>query len=297
MGKRVIAIGFFDGVHIGHATLIEKAKERANELSALPALLTFDVHPDSIVRGERVPLISSPEDRADIVRHKFNVDEIISIRFDENVMKMPWDTFVEWMAEDFEAVHLVVGYDFRFGYKNEGTTDKLKVKCAQLGLGLDIMPKVELDGIAVSSTYIRNLLAEGRIKEANRFLGYPLALTDTVRVGYRRGSKMGAPTVNMRFSEGVIVPAYGVYATRVRIEGECVSRGAVTNIGERPTVSNDGSVSVESYILDYSGNLYGKRLRLEFIDFIRPERKFSDMAELKEQIVKDTKTAREILKK
>ncbi len=295
MGKRVIAIGFFDGVHIGHATLIERAKERATELGALPAILTFDVHPDSLVKGERVPLISSPEDRADIVRRKFGVDEIISIRFDESVMKMPWDAFIDWLAEDFEAAHLVVGYDFRFGYKNEGTTGKLKLKCAELGLGLDIMPKVELDGLAVSSTHIRSLLREGRIREANRFLGYPLALTDTVRVGYRRGSKMGAPTANMRFSEGVLVPAYGVYAARVRIDGEGADRCAVTNIGERPTVGGDGTVSVESYILDYSGNLYGKRLRLEFIDYIRPERKFSGVDELKEQIKRDTLRAREIL--
>ncbi len=295
MGKRVIAIGFFDGVHIGHATLIERSKERAAELGALPALLTFDIHPDNIVKGEKVPLISSPEDRAEILRRKFGVDEIISICFDESVMKMPWEAFVDWMAEDFEAVHLVVGYDFRFGYKNEGNTEKLAKKCAELGIGLDVMPKVELDGIVVSSTHIRKLLLEGNIREANRFLGYPLALTDTVRVGYRRGSKMGAPTANMRFAEGVLVPAYGVYATRVRIDGENVLRCAVTNIGERPTVSSDGAVSVESYILDYSGNLYGKRLRLEFIDFIRPERKFADMEELKRQIERDALRAREIL--
>jgi riboflavin kinase/FMN adenylyltransferase len=295
MGKRVIALGFFDGVHLGHATLIERAKLRAGELNAAPALLTFDIHPDTIVKGIPVPLLSSPEDRAEIVRHNFGVEEIISIQFDENMMKMPWESFVEWMVEDFEAVHLVVGYDFGFGYKNEGNPDKLKIKCAQLGLGLDVMPKVELDGVTVSSTYIRRLLEEGRVREANKFLGHPHALTDTVRLGYRLGRKMGTPTANMRFAEGVLVPAHGVYAARVRIEGESIYRNAVTNIGIRPTVNGSGAVSVESYILDYEGNLYGKRLRLEFIDFIRPERKFSDINELKEQINKDAVRAREIL--
>ena len=155
-----------------------------------------------------------------------------------------------------------------------------------------MIPKVTLDGETVSSTRIRELLLEGELERANRLLGHPHALTDTVRTGYRLGRKLGAPTINMRFGEGVLVPAHGVYAGRLRIEGESIDRWAVTNIGVRPTVSDGQQVSVESYILDYSGNLYGKRVRLEFREFLRPERKFEDTDALKEQIARDAQAVR-----
>ena len=151
---------------------------------------------------------------------------------------------------------------------------------------------MELDGITVSSTYIRSLLRQGDVETAARFLGHPHTLTDSVRFGYRLGSKLGTPTINMRFEEGVLAPAYGVYAARVTIEGESLRRCAVTNVGVRPTVSGEGTVSVESYILDYDGNLYGRRVRLEFMRFMRPERRFENVDALKEQIFRDREETR-----
>lgn len=292
MGSRVIALGFFDGVHLGHGTLIRRTVERAAERGLTPAVLTFDVHPDSLVFGSPVPLISSPEDRAEIIRREYGVDDIISIRFDNDMMRMPWDEFILWVRNEFDAAHLVCGHDFSFGYKGQGTPSLLQEKCRELGMGSDVMPEYRMDGAAISSTRIRALLLEGQLREANRLLGHPHVLTDTVRTGYRLGRKLGAPTVNMRFGDGVLVPAHGVYVGRLRIRGEDTVRRAVTNIGVRPTVSDGDAVSVESYILDFSGNLYGKRIRLELLDFLRPERKFADVEELKAQIMRDTEAVR-----
>lgn len=289
--KRVLALGFFDGVHLGHAALIRKTAERARELGAVPAVLTFDVHPDTLVQKTPVALITSPADRAELVR-RLGVEEILSLRFDETLMQMPWDAFVEWVQAEFSAVHLVCGHDFTFGWKGQGKPDLLKAKAGELGMGCDVISKVDVDGEAVSSTRIRSLLLEGKVREANRLLGHPHALTDTVRTGFRLGRKLGAPTVNMRFEDGVLVPAHGVYAGRLRIEGEGVDRWAVTNVGVRPTVSDSQVVSVESFILDYSGNLYGKRIRLEFLDFLRAEQRFADTEELKAQIERDTENVR-----
>jgi len=293
--KRVLALGFFDGVHLGHAALIRKTVEQAKKLGAIPAVLTFDVHPDTLVLGNPVPLITSPEDRAELVRRLFGVEEIISLRFDRSLMEMLWDRFVEWVQTEFSAVHLVCGHDFSFGYRGQGNPNRLREKCAALGMGCDVIPKVEADGETVSSTRIRTLLQEGQLKAANRLLGHPHVLTDSVRTGYRLGRKLGAPTINMRFAEGVLVPAHGVYAARLRLEGETADRWAVTNVGVRPTVSDSGQVSVESYILDYSGNLYGKRVHLEFLEFLRPERQFADTDALKAQIGKDTEQVRELM--
>jgi len=292
MTKRVLALGFFDGVHLGHAALIRKTAERAKELGATPAVLTFDVHPDTLVRGEPVPLITSPEDRADLIRGCFGVEEILSLRFDESLMQMPWEEFIRWVRSEFSAVHLICGHDFTFGWRGEGNPARLSEKCAELGIGSDVIPKVTLDGETVSSTRIRALLLRGEVREANRLLGHPHALTDTVRTGYRLGRKLGTPTVNMRFGEGVLVPAHGVYVGRLRIEGETVQRWAVTNIGVRPTVSDGDRVSVESYILDFEGTLYGRRIRLELLDFLRPERKFADTDALKAQIALDAAAVR-----
>lgn len=296
MKKRVLALGFFDGVHLGHASLIRRTAERAAELDAQPAVLTFDVHPDTLVAGRTVPLITSAEDRAELIRRQFGVEEIISLRFDQRLMTMPWDQFLSWVQEEFGAAHLVCGHDFSFGWRGEGTPERLQAKCAELGMGCDVMPKVTLDGETVSSTRIRRLLLDGRVEEANRCLGHAHALTDTVRTGYRLGRKLGAPTVNMRFGEGVLVPAHGVYAGRLRIDGEGLDRYAVTNIGVRPTVSDGDQVSVESYILDYDGNLYGRRIRLELLRFLRPERRFGDTEALKAQIARDTESVRDYVK-
>ncbi len=289
--KRVIALGFFDGVHLGHAALMNKTCERAEELSAMPSVLSFDTHPDNLVFGSEVPLINSAIGREDIIRRYFGIENVVFIHFDKHIMCMPWEEFISNLIEELNVCHIVVGHDFCFGYKGEGTAEKLKNYCHEHGLGCDIIPPITLDGRIISSTYIRELIKEGNMEEAMRYLGHPHTLADTVRSGYHLGSKIGAPTINMRFPQGVLVPKFGVYAAKVYLEDES-SYVAVTNVGVRPTVSEGDTVSVESHLLDYSGNLYGRQVRLEFYKFIRPEVKFSSCEELAAQIHKDAETAK-----
>lgn len=290
--KRVIALGFFDGVHLGHAALLRRVAAEAERRDAVPAAVTFDTHPENLIVGAPTPLISSPLDRTELMRRCYGIREIIVAHFDQRMMHMPWQDFVTvFLMEEHGAVHLVAGHDFHFGYKGEGNPDRLRARCAELGIGCDIVPKIELDGITISSTYIRGLLAQGEIERANYFLGHPYTLTDTVRHGKRLGSTLGFPTVNLRFAPGVLVPAHGVYATKVFFEdGE--SRSAVTNIGVRPTVDEDGAVSVEGFLLDFDGDLYGRTLRVEFHKFLRREQKFSSVDALKAMVMKNAEETR-----
>jgi len=290
ISAQVIALGFFDGIHIGHAALIQRAKERAAELGCTPAVLTFDIHPDQLVSGVPVPLINSSAGRLDILERLFGIRNVIIVHFDDQLRKMPWDTFLCTLRERFGAVHLIAGHDYRFGYKGQGTAARLREKCAELGLGSDIIPAVVLDGVEVSSTHIRKLIAEGQIEEANRFLGHPHTLVDTVRFGYKFGRTIGAPTINMMFPDGVLIPAFGVYAAKVCYRGR--AHNAVTNIGIRPTVGGREGVTVESFILDFHDDLYGREVRVDFHKFLRPEIRFDDVGDLKAQIQKDKDAAR-----
>ena len=289
--KRAVAIGFFDGVHIGHAALLERTKQRAIESGAIPSVVSFDVHPDNLVFGGEVKLINSALGREDLIRRLFGIDNVVFLHFNRRMMTMPWETFISALIEELTISHIVVGHDFCFGYKGEGTAEKLKGYCTAHGLGCDVIPPVTLDGRTVSSTYIRSLLENGDMEEARRYLGHPHVLTDTVHSGYHLGSKLGAPTINMVFPEGVLVPRHGVYATRVCLEdGE--SCRAVTNVGVRPTTGSGNAVSVESHLLDYSGNLYGRQARVEFYAFLRDEVKFSGFKELSAQIARDAAAAK-----
>lgn len=287
--KRVIALGFFDGVHTGHGALLSLCRQRAEELGAVPAAFTFDVHPSSLILGSPVPLLSTPSERADLMRRYYGIQDVIVAHYDQRMMKTPWRDFVtEFLVRDNGAVHLVAGHDFHFGYKGEGNPQRLQALCAELGIGCDIVPKVERDGITVSSTYIRNLVAQGEMAQAVRFLGHPYTLTDTVRHGKKLGSSLGFPTVNLRFAPGMLIPAHGVYVTRVIFEnGE--SRPAVTNIGVRPTLDDGDAITVEGFILHFEGDLYGQTVRMEFYDYLRPERKFDTLEELRAEVMKNAR--------
>ncbi len=289
--KRAMALGFFDGVHIGHAALLDKTKLRAAEIDAMPSVLTFDVHPDTLVFNAEVPLINSAIGRKDIINRCFGIDNVVFIHFNQKVMHMDWREFIDELINELDIAWLVVGHDFCFGYKGLGTAPRLKEYCAEKGVGCDIIEPVCRDGIVVSSTEIRKLIQNGEIEKANEYLGHPHMLSDTVRSGYHLGTKMGTPTINMKIPEGVIIPRHGVYAAKVILDdgSEHIS---VTNVGVRPTVSDAGAVSVESFILDFDGNLYDKQARVEFFSFLRDERKFDDISSLGEQIKCDAEEAR-----
>jgi len=293
----VTALGFFDGVHLGHGSLLRRVAEVAARQGAVPAAVTFDVHPESVIMGVPVPLLNSPADRADLMRRLYGIEEVIVERFDRRMMKMPWQEFIsDYLVARRGVVHVVAGHDFHFGYKGEGNPQRLREQCARLGVGCDIVQKVELGGITVSSTYIRTLIAQGEMEQANTFLGHPHILTDTVSHGKKLGSSLGFPTVNLRVPPDVLVPAHGVYASRAVFEnGE--SRMAVTNVGVRPTVDDDHRLNVESFLLDFDGNLYGKTIRVEFYSFLREERRFASIDHLRAEISRNVQQTRDYFAK
>ena len=289
--KRVIALGFFDGVHTGHGALLQRVTQRARELDAIPTAFTFDRSPTAAITGQHVPLLSSVEDRVWLMRSCYHIQEVIVSSFD-GMMRMDWQDFItEYLVRELGVVHVVAGHDFHFGYMGKGNPQRLQEMCAQLGVGCDIIGKIEREGITISSTYIRTLVAQGEMERANQFLGHPHTLTDTVAHGKKLGGTLGFPTVNLRFQPGVLVPAHGVYATRVTFEnGE--SRPAVTNIGVRPTVDDGDRVTVEGFILDFQGDLYGQTVRMEFYKRLRGERKFPSLEALKDEVMRNAEQTR-----
>lgn len=292
MNQKVIALGFFDGVHLGHGALLRRVTERARETGASPAVVTFDRAPKSLVTGKPVSLLNSPEDRRDLIRRFYGIEDVVMLPFDQKMMTMPWQDFINVvLVKDQHAAHLVAGHDFHFGYKNQGTPELLQRSCAQLGLGCDIIPEVTLDGITVSSTHIRQLVTEGNMEETARFLGHPHTLTGTVRHGHSIGHARLFPTANLIVPHNVLVPSHGVYATQA-----CLADGrtfaAVTNVGTRPTVNNGTNVTVEAYLLDFSGDLYGQTLRLEYHRKLRGEIQFDSLEALKAQISQDIESTR-----
>ena len=291
--KRVIALGFFDGVHTGHGALLSSVTRIAQALGVTSAAFTFDRHPAAVITGHTVPLLSSVEDRSWLMRHYYGIEDVIVSAFDR-MMRMDWEDFItKYLIEELNVVHIVAGHDFHFGYKGLGTPQRLKDKCTELGIGCDIIHKVEEDGVTISSTYIRALIAAGSMDRANAFLGHPHTLTNRVSHGKKIGTnKLGFPTVNLLIPPLVITPAFGVYATRVYFDGHC--HMAVTNVGVRPTVDgSDTNVTVEGFILDFNGDLYGKEIRMEFYHHLREERRFSDFAALSAEISRNAQQTRD----
>jgi len=292
MRERVIALGFFDGVHLGHAALLRRTAEEARARGCIPAAFTFDRVPKEVVTGIPCPLINHPDDRRDLIRRLYGIQDVIMVPFDQEMMTTTWDDFVtEVLVKRYHAVHLVAGHDHHFGHKNQGSPELLAAKCAELGLGCDIIPKVELGGITVSSTYIRRLIELGQLERANEYLGHPHTLSQVVRHGHRIGRTIGIPTVNLTAPGRVLVPSHGVYATRVHLwNGN--SYAAVTNVGTRPTVDNGSNVTVESWLLDFEGDLYGQTVRVEFYKRLRDEIRFDSLDALKAQIQQDAEDTR-----
>lgn len=290
---RVIALGFFDGVHTGHGQLMRAVKAAAERTGAVAAAFTFDRSPTAVITGQPVPLLSTVEDRIWLMQHCYGIEEVVVASFDA-MQRMDWQDFiVQYLVHDLGVIHVVAGHDFHFGYMGKGNPQRLKEKCQELGIGCDIISPVVQDGITVSSTYIRTLIAQGEMERAVQFLGHPHVLSGQVGHGKHIGSSaLGFPTVNLSIPNQVIVPAFGVYATKVHFGDQC--RMAVTNVGVRPTVrDNDGRVTVEGFILDFSGDLYGQPLRMEFFHRLRGERKFPTLQALADEIAHNAQQTRE----
>lgn len=289
--KTIYALGFFDGVHLGHQALLSACKQLAEKHGCKAAAVTFDLHPETRLSGAAPQLICRLPDRSRLLM-QFGADTFVGFPFTDRLRKMPWQDFLKMLTEQFGAVGFVCGDDFRFGYRGAGNANLLQDYCKQQGLSCAVVPEQTLDGTRVSSTHIRKLLKNGEIETANRFLGHPHILSGIVVEGQMLGRTIDIPTANLDIPEEVLLPKNGVYACKATTQ-DGKTYLAVTNIGSRPTVAGD-SVTVETWLLDFDGYLYSQELTLEFYTFLRPEQKFDSLEELKAEIQKNAAQTRKI---
>ncbi len=290
MEKRVIALGFFDGVHLGHGSLLKRARELADRCGCKAKVVTFDRQPASVIRGETPLLLSSPADREYLMKTLYGIDEVEFLHFGRSMMELDWESFLRGcLMEEAGACHLVCGFDYRFGYRGLGNAELLRGFCEENGIGCDVLPELKIDGVPVHSSTIRALLQEGQLEEAERLLGHPYLLSGTVISGKQLGRTLGTPTANLDFSNELLPLPNGVYVTEACFDGmRCPS---VTNVGCCPTVGGR-RMTVETWLLDFSGDLYGKELRLFFLRHLRDEIRFASLGELRSSILRDGEAAK-----
>ena len=283
LDKRILALGFFDGVHIGHGALLSRCVRVAEKTGLIPAAFTFNQMPREFLTGQPIPLINTNAERKYLIRRYYGIDQVVIHPLNRNFLGLHWKDYVtQILINQFGAAHLVAGFDHTFGAKGEGTADKLQALCAELDIGCDIIPPVSLGGEPVSSTRIRNLMEGGGFAEAVALLGHPHVIQGTVAHGQNVGRTLGFPTVNLLPDAHSIRLPLGVYAAEVTVDD--VAYSAVTNVGTRPTFYDGGAVHLESFLLDFHGDLYGKTITLALHQFLRPERKFSSPETLQEEI-------------
>ena len=289
--QTIYALGFFDGVHLGHQALLKACRSLAESHGCKAGAVTFTTHPDGLVAGKTPALLTTNEDKKRLL-YAYGMDTVVELPFDRTLMTTHWSAFLTQLVE-IGAAGFVCGDDFRFGAGGVGSAKKLAAFCEKRELPYAIVPEQLLDAERISSTRIRASLEQGNLAQVNRLLGHPMLLTGTVFSGKQLGRTIDVPTANLLLPPELIVPKFGVYACKVWTDGKVYL--AVTNIGTRPTVDGEG-VTVEVHLLDFDGDLYGKAITVAFYQFLRPEQKFENLDQLKVQIAADVAKACEILK-
>ena len=286
-------IGNFDGVHRGHLEVLKNAKEFSSKSNLPLSVLTFDPHPREFFSKENTNfLLQKVSEKAEVLS-KNNIDYLINLKFDDLLSELSPEQFVEKvLSESLSLKHIFVGKDFKFGKDRAGDINSLKSFGLKYRIGLSSIKLKNHDGASISSTKIRNNLKKGEIKEANELLGRPYMISGLVIEGDKRGRQIGFPTANISLGN-LIRPAFGVYAVLIEGIENKVLRG-IANIGRRPTV-NDRGVLLEVNIFDFNEDIYGKKIFISLIDFIRDEKKFDGIENLKKQIVMDVKLSKSIL--
>lgn len=284
----VIALGNFDGVHKGHMELINKAVARADDLNIKSSILLFNEHTDNLIKVGKKGIITTNQTKFEILEN-LGVDIIYLINFTREFMAYTPKMFLkDFLADNLKIRGVVVGYDYTYGFKKSGDVDFL-LENKDLFDTIDVINQISSHGEKISSTLIRNLIEEGKIKEAKELLSRPYKLIGEIIHAKGLGKKMGYPTANLKLIDNFVIPRYGVYDTDIIINGERFK--ASTNIGTNPTVEHDG-IKIEAHILDFDRDIYGEIVELELLDFVRPELKFDSVEELFDQIAKDVLVTR-----
>jgi riboflavin kinase / FMN adenylyltransferase len=285
----VLTLGVFDGLHLGHQLIMQTVVERARAARAVPTVITFDPHPRSVLHPESAPPLLQTFDQKIEAFQMLGIEQSIVIRFDAEFAQIRAEDFLrDVVRERLQAREVYLGRGFAFGRNREGNIELLKSASGRFGFHADEVPEVRLRGARISSSKIRAMLAAGRVNLARRMLGRPYGVEGRVVRGDERGRTLGFPTANLQ-PHNRVIPRGGVYVTATLIEGDW--RRSVTNVGTRPTfTSREAEPSVETYVMDWSGDLYGDVVRVRFLHRLRDERKFASIVELKTQI--DTDVAR-----
>jgi riboflavin kinase/FMN adenylyltransferase len=286
----VVTLGVFDGLHLGHQLIMQTVVERARTIGAVPAVITFEPHPRALLHPESAPPLLQTFDQKIEALGALGIEQTIVIHFDKNFAQIRAEDFLrDVIADRLHAREVYLGCGFAFGHGREGNIDLLRTVSKSLGFFSDEVPEVRLRGRRVSSSRIRELLQQGRVGIARRMLGRPYGVEGQVVRGAERGGKLGFPTANLH-PQNRVIPRNGVYVTATLIDGQW--RRSVTNIGTRPTFGADNESSVETFVMDWSGDLYGDVVRVRFLHRLRAEKKFNSLEELKSQIKSDVARAR-----
>ena len=286
--RSVVTTGTFDGVHLGHQAILRYLVERARDQSGVPTVVTFDPHPRAVVGGHAVPLLTTLDERADLLA-ALGVERFVVLTFTRDLSLLEPEAYVEQvLRETIGLREIVIGYDHRFGRGRSGGRETLEALGARDGFSVDVIPEQIERGVTVSSTQIRRLLLEeGDAEAAAALLGRPYRLSGTVVHGDGRGRLVGFPTANVQPADSrKLVPRIGVYAVRAQVPGgEPVA--AMMNVGRRPTFETDGAVKIEVHLLDWGGDLYGRTLGVEVVARLRDEQRFDGVEALVAQLHED----------
>jgi riboflavin kinase/FMN adenylyltransferase len=286
----VLTLGVFDGLHLGHQLIVGRVVERARATGAVPTVITFDPHPRAVLHPESAPPLLQTFDQKVEAFGLLGVEQAIVVRFTREFAQVPAEEFLrDVVYERLQAKEVYLGRGFAFGCGRGGNIDLLRRVSSELGFHADEVPEVRLRGQRISSSRIRELLAAGSVNLARRMLGRPYGVEGRVVRGHERGRTIGFPTANLR-PDNRVIPRGGVYVTATLIEG--VWRRSVTNVGVRPTFEKEAEPSVETFVMDWGGDLYGDVVRVRFLHRLRDERRFSSVEELKRQIESDAARAR-----
>ncbi|MDZ5252608.1 bifunctional riboflavin kinase/FAD synthetase [Clostridium sp. LIBA-8841] len=279
-----VALGSFDGIHKGHLALINKSIELSKNNDSLSMIYTFKNHPRTFINKEEAPkLISTLSEKIKILED-LKVDLSSFVEFDKKFMKLEPEEFIDNLIKNYNVKGIVVGFNYRFGHKNKGDVRLLKELCNLKGIELCVIEPFTYKSEVVSSTRIRKALSEGKLEDANNMLGRYFSLSGEVVSGKKIGRTIDFPTANLKTDEKRILPKIGVYYTNVGIDKK-IYKG-ITSVGNNPTV-NGKNITVETHILNFDEDIYGKNIKLYFISKIRNEKRFNSLEELKEQLIKD----------